>query len=188
MPCWANTEGLKLLRWDSFWFCWVCCCGSHFSVVITIRFATCFAGLAQQVIFHMFAYFAIFVDLREILSSCYQDGVSQLMHRTPDFGVQKPVSPTLHKTPMFHRCFALKETTSWSEWTTPRKAERRIRCRMQRFCLRGRLFINRKATCKKLKIDAQACEHYLRSLSGLSTRFFHSVTAEQQWPDATRPV
>ena len=44
---------------------------------------------------------------------------------------------------MFHRCFSLKETTSWSKWTTPKKAERRIRCRMQRFCLR--LSINRKA-------------------------------------------
>ena len=53
---------------------------------------------------------------------------------------------------MFHRCFALKETTSgqsWSKWTSLRNAERRIicRCRMQRFCRRGRLSVNQKATC-----------------------------------------
>ena len=49
-----------------------------------------------------FPYFSTVVDPREIVSSCctscYQDGVSQLIHRAPGFGVQKPVSPTLHKT------------------------------------------------------------------------------------------
>ena len=46
-----------------------------------------------------FPYFSTVVDPWEILSSCYiQDGVSQLIHRAPGFGVQKPVSPTLHKT------------------------------------------------------------------------------------------
>ena len=52
---------------------------------------------------------------------------------------------------MFQRCFTLKETTSWSKWTTPRKAERRIRCRIKRFCLRGRLSINWRAMTWELR-------------------------------------
>ena len=47
---------------------------------------------------------------------------------------------------MFHRCVSLKERTSWSKWTSLGKAERRIRCRMQRFYVRGRLSVNWGAT------------------------------------------
>ena len=58
----------------------------------------------------------------------------------------------------FHRCLVLKKTTSCSKWTTPRKAERRIRCRMQSFCPRGTLSVNWRATVACLKaLSATQC-------------------------------
>ena len=87
---------------------------------------------------------------------------------------------------MFHRCFSLKETASWSKWTTPRKAERRIRSRMQRFCLRGRLSINRKATCKTWKLSHRPAKLPSQPF-GSQYRLVHSVTAELQ-PGASRSV
>ena len=70
----------------------------------------------------------------------------------------------LHKdtSAMFHRFFASKGLTPCSKWTTPRKAERKISCRMQKFC-RGKPPANQKATCMLWNCDSGAktttCNH-----------------------------